>query len=203
MALYTAFGINGVGKDTVLQKVQEAEPCTRIISETKLLMYGLGILRSYDESAVPTREDYLALEHTPQTEVKVAEDSFAEILSDEAATEHPTIMTSHLIPAQLLLGKVVYLEKPKPPSLHVFSRALVQFVAPAHVILARRNGDERDRGSVTIDDIAYHQSLCDMEWERLQDEARSTGSSAEFMTIANDDLAATTERMLNIIKGSE
>ena len=39
MPIYTAFGINGVGKDTVLRAVQEKIPETRIISETRLLMF--------------------------------------------------------------------------------------------------------------------------------------------------------------------
>lgn len=203
MALYTAFGINGVGKDTVLRKVQEAEPRTRIISESKLLMYGLGILSAYDESVLPTRDDYLALEKTSQLDVQMAEDSFAEILYGEAVAEQPTIMTSHLIPAQLLLGKVVYLEKPKPASIHKFSNAIVQFIAPAPTILARRSEDQRDRGLVTVDDIAYHQSLCDAEWARLQNEAKSLGSTVEFITIPNVDLIAASENMLCVIVGSK
>ena len=205
MPLYTAFGINGVGKDTVLRAVQEKIPETRIISETRLLMFGLGILKAYDDSVIATRGDYAKLEATPQPIIFDVERQFPDILSAEAASSNPTIMTSHLIPAQLLQGETIYLVKPKPPCLHKISRALLQFTASPESIWSRRDGarNERDRGNMTLEDIIKHQHLCDNEWQRLRIEAAAQGSATNFITIENENLRDATDATIAVIKETQ
>jgi adenylate kinase len=201
MPLFTAFGINGVGKDTVLRSVQETMPQTRLISETKLLMFGLGILSGYDETVKAERDHYAELEGTSQPKIYDVEGQFPDILSAEAASLDPTIMTSHLIPAQLLQGEVIYLVKPKPECIHKMSRAVLQFVANPESVMARRDNDnsERDRGNLDLNDLIEHQHLCDEEWVRLQEEAMAQASPAKFVTIENEDLATATHATLAII----
>lgn len=201
MALFTAFGINGVGKDTVLGEIKKIEPDIRLISETKLLMYGFNILRAYDESVTPSRDDYVALEAVPQAEIKIIEQSFPEILRAETRDRPITIITSHLIPAQLLQREAVYLVKPKPACLHELSKALIQYTADPETVLQRRSLGSRDRGNLGMDDIIHHQNLCDGEWLRLQKEAEAAHSPAQFVTIVNEDLEEATANTLKVIYG--
>ena len=200
MPLYTVFGVNGVGKDSVIREAQQAEPDIMVISETKLLMFGLGIIGAFDSSVTPGREHYLALETTSQSEIQQVEDYFIDILEPVADSPVRTVMTSHLIPAQLLNNSPNYLIKPKPACLHTVGRALINITANPSDVFARRNADERDRGNLEVQDIAEHMGLCGQEWQRLQAEAATQGSSAEFFTIDNSNLLKASEQMLTLIR---
>ena len=48
MGLYTIFGINGIGKDTVAKEIRKKTQDIEVTSMSRLLMFILGISKSYD-----------------------------------------------------------------------------------------------------------------------------------------------------------
>ena len=48
MGLYTIFGINGIGKDTIAEELRKKNQEIEVTSMSRLLMFILGISKTYD-----------------------------------------------------------------------------------------------------------------------------------------------------------
>ena len=66
MAITTIFGINGVGKDTVANSLRTNNPDLLVTSISRMLMYILGITKTYDVNEKVCEEQYKMLESVPQ-----------------------------------------------------------------------------------------------------------------------------------------
>ena len=69
MAITTLFGINGVGKDTIAENLRKKNPEITVSSVSRMLMYILGISKTYDVREKVTEEQYKILESIPQTQM--------------------------------------------------------------------------------------------------------------------------------------
>ena len=58
MGLYTIFGINGIGKDTVAEEIRKKRQNIEVTSLSRLLMFILGISKSYDVREKIDEEQY-------------------------------------------------------------------------------------------------------------------------------------------------
>ena len=67
MGIYTIFGINGIGKDTVSEEIRKKRQDIKVTSMSRLLMFILGISKSYDVREKINEEQYKALEEIPQS----------------------------------------------------------------------------------------------------------------------------------------
>ena len=80
MAITTIFGINGVGKDTVANSLRTNNPDLLVTSISRMLMYILGITKTYDVNEKVCEEQYKMLESVPQEKmIKIENTDYKDI----------------------------------------------------------------------------------------------------------------------------
>lgn len=199
MSIYTLYGINGVGKDTVAGEVKRDFPDTQITSESRILMYLLGITSEFGTDYPVSREQYRQLEDMPQPVMRdLTEGEYKCFVQDLRDRDDVTVILSHLVFALFLDKEIQYLDDKDVPDWFIQSNdALVQLIAPPELVLARRAIDARDRGAANTKDIEYHQYLCDQKWVKVVNLA---GVSA-CHTVENIVLEEAATRFKEVIYG--
>lgn len=189
MPLHTMYGVNGVGKDTIANELRQREPRLVTTSESRMLMYLLGIAPSFDSTYSAGREQYAQLETTPQERIAEIEQGppMRELVGNLKADSSPVLNLSHLIFATYLDGRVTYLDKHKPDWYARTGDTFMNVIAPPETILERRcqQAGLRERVLLGPSEIQHHLDLCDKEWERLQ----SSAPDAVFAVIENIELS--------------
>ena len=170
MAITTIFGINGVGKDTVANSLRTNNPDLLVTSISRMLMYILGITKTYDVNEKVCEEQYKMLESVPQEKmIKIENTDYKDMLDEIASSKEDLIMLSHLISALRHGDKIQYLTDRTTPDWYVkLNQALIQLVAPSEIVSYRRKNDVNRKRETSIEEIEYHQSLCTNEWERIK-----------------------------------
>lgn len=170
MAITTIFGINGVGKDTVANSLRTNNPDLLVTSISRMLMYILGITKTYDVNEKVCEEQYKMLESVPQEKmIKIENTDYKDMLDEIASSKEDLIMLSHLISALRHGDKIQYLTDRTTPNWYVkLNQALIQLVAPSDIVSYRRKNDINRKRDTSIEEIEYHQSLCTNEWERIK-----------------------------------
>jgi adenylate kinase len=193
------YGVNGVGKDTIANELREREPRLVTTSESRMLMYLLGIAPSFSSTYSAGREQYAKLEATPQEQIAEIEQGppMCELIGNLKANSSPVLNLSHLIFATYLDGGVTYLDKHKPDWYTRTGDTFMNVVAPPETILERRQGQAglRERILLGTSEIQHHLDLCEKEWDRLQ----SAAPDATFAVIENIELhraVANAERVM-------
>lgn len=199
MGLYTIFGINGIGKDTIAEKIRQKHQDIEVTSMSRLLMFMLGISKSYDVREKINEEQYKALEQTPQCTIrKIEENEYRRLLEELAKSDKDVIFLSHLITALRLGNKVEFLEDRKTPDWFVdINDKLIQLVAPAQIVAKRRQKDKTRRRCYEIDEIIKHQELCTKEWERIK--RKDYYTAKKMSVVENIDLNQAVRGVENII----
>ncbi len=185
MAITTIFGINGVGKDTVANSLRTNNPDLLVTSISRMLMYILGITKTYDVNEKVCEEQYKMLESVPQEKmIKIENTDYKDMLDEIASSKEDLIMLSHLISALRHGDKIQYLTDRTTPDWYVkLNQALIQLVAPSDTVSYRRKNDVNRKRETSIEEIEYHQSLCTNEWERIK---RVNPDTANRMFIVNN-----------------
>ena len=170
MAITTIFGINGVGKDTVANSLRTNIPDLLVTSISRMLMYILGITKTYDVNEKVCEEQYKMLESVPQEKmIKIENTDYKDMLDEIASSKEDLIMLSHLISALRHGDKIQYLTDRTTPDWYIkLNQALIQLVAPSEIVSYRRKNDVNRKRETSIEEIEYHQSLCTNEWERIK-----------------------------------
>ena len=170
MAITTIFGINGVGKDTVANSLRTNNPDLLVTSISRMLMYILGITKTYDVNEKVCEEQYKMLESVSQEKmIKIENTDYKDMLDEIASSKEDLIMLSHLISALRHGDKIQYLTDRTTPDWYVkLNQALIQLVAPSDIVSYRRKNDVNRKRETSIEEIEYHQSLCTNEWERIK-----------------------------------
>lgn len=170
MAITTIFGINGVGKDTVANSLRTNNPDLLVTSISRMLMYILGITKTYDVNEKVCEEQYKMLESVPQEKmIKIENTDYKDMLDEIASSKEDLIMLSHLISALRHGDKIQYLTDRTTPDWYIkLNQALIQLVAPSEIVSYRRKNDVNRKRETSIEEIEYHQSLCTNEWERIK-----------------------------------
>ena len=170
MAIMTIFGINGVGKDTVANSLRTNNPDLLVTSISRMLMYILGITKTYDVNEKVCEEQYKMLESVPQEKmIKIENTDYKDMLDEIASSKEDLIMLSHLISALRHGDKIQYLTDRTTPDWYIkLNQALIQLVAPSEIVSYRRKNDVNRKRETSIEEIEYHQSLCTNEWERIK-----------------------------------
>ena len=199
MGLYTIFGINGIGKDTVAEEIRKKRQDIEVTSMSRLLMFILGISKSYDVREKITEEQYKALEKIHQSTMKSIESNeYRQLLEKLAKGDKDVIFLSHLITALRLGNKVEFLEDRKTPDWFVdINGKLIQLVAPAQIVAERRQKDKTRRRCYEIDEIIKHQELCTKEWERIK--RKDYYTAKKMSVVENIDLNQTVREVEDII----
>lgn len=199
MGLYTIFGINGIGKDTVAKEIRKKTQDIEVTSMSRLLMFILGISKSYDVQEKINEEQYKALEKMPQSTMRFIEDNeYRQLLERLAKEDKDVIFLSHLITALRLGNKVEFLEDRKTPDWFVdINDKLIQLVAPAQMVAERKQRDKTRRRCYEIDEIIKHQELCTKEWERIKKKDYCT--ARKMSIVENIDLNQAVREVENII----
>ena len=197
MGLITIFGINGVGKDTVANKLKEKRPNICITSMSRILMYILGISNTYETSEIVTEEQYKKLESIPQDVMKkIEENEYRELLTQISQEDKQTLLLSHLVSALRLGEQIVYLDNRLTPDWLVKqSDLLVQLAVPAPILSERRSKDTSRKRDTNIYEIEKHQKLCFKEWNRIKKE----NPNKSMYTIVNLDLEETVDTIERIM----
>lgn len=185
MAITTIFGINGVGKDTVANSLRTNNPDLLVTSISRMLMYILGITKTYDVNEKVCEEQYKMLESVPQEKmIKIENTDYKDMLDEIASSKEDLIMLSHLISALRHGDKIQYLTDRTTPDWYVkLNQVLIQLVAPSDIVSYRRKNDVNRKRETSIKEIEYHQSLCTNEWERIK---RANPDTTNRMFIVNN-----------------
>ena len=195
MGLYTIYGINGIGKDTVAKEIRKKRQDIVVTSMSRILMFILGISKSYDVQEKINEEQYKALEETPQSTMRnIEENEYRQLLEKLAKGDKEVIFLSHLITALRLGNKVEFLEDRKTPDWFVdINGKLIQLVAPAQIVAERRQKDKTRRRCYEIDEIIKHQELCTKEWERIK---RKDYYTAKKMSVVENQAVREVENII-------
>jgi len=169
MGVYTIFGINGVGKDTVANEIKKNNPDIKVTSMSRILMYILGITETYDTSEKVNEEQYRILESTPQNiMIDIENNQYRQLLEKMAQSEENVIFLTHLVSALRHQGETIYLKDRLTPKWFIeLNEQLIQLVAPAELIRERRERDNKRKREIDINEILEQQELCSKEWERI------------------------------------
>ena len=190
MSLYTMFGVNGVGKDTVAAELARGYEHMTITSESRMCMYLMGITTDFSQNVNPTRDNYKALEEISQDEMRRLEaNEYRELATEMSESDQLYLNLSHLVFMLYLDKKPVYLTDRDKPDWYVrLNSALFNLQAPPEIIQARRMKQKqtRDRGDFPLEEIAYHQKLCDEKWQVIKKQA----GSIPCKTVVNVHLAS-------------
>lgn len=199
MALITIFGINGVGKDTVANSLREKNPDLSVASISRILMYILGITKTYDVREKVTEEQYKLLESVPQERmINIENTDYKKLLYEISNSKENLIILSHLISALRHGNKIQYLTDRITPDWYVdINQVLIQLVAPIEIISERRKNDLLRKRDVNINEIEYHQSLCTNEWQRIQQ--TNIDAQNKMYIVNNIDLLTSTNDIENIM----
>lgn len=198
MAITTLFGINGVGKDTIAENLRKKNPEITVSSVSRMLMYILGISKTYDVREKVTEEQYKILESIPQTQmVKIENEEYRRILEKIAKEDKKVIFINHLVTAMRHGEDVQYLTKRLTPDWYIdLNENLIQLVAPSNVIVIRRMNDATRVRSSNIEQIEEHQALCSNEWERIM--SRGPEVKQKMHIVDNISLERAVEDVENI-----
>lgn len=200
MSVNTIYGINGVGKDTVANKIEQSHQNITITSASRILMYLLGITASFSTHDNVSREQYKQLEAVPQKEMrKLEESTYKDFVKELGANKRITLVLSHLVFALYLDKKTTFLTDRFVPDWYLKANSnLIQLTARPETILQRRISDmpNRERLSVSTEEIQFHQSLCDKEWNRIKSVAPS---SLQLHTIENENLEIAVDKAEHVI----
>ena len=190
MALDTIYGINGVGKDTVAHELAADNVSLSLTSESRVLMYILGICNVYDSRTQVSRDQYRRLEDTPQSKMlEISGTDYKEFVGNLQNSRRRTLMLSHLVFALYLDKAITYLSDKDVPEWYVgANHSLIHLIAPSETIYLRRSNNKstRDRGNFTESDVKYHQELCNIQWAKVSKYAAKL--SIPTATISNLDL---------------
>lgn len=203
MSLITIFGINASGKDAIAKRLKLNNPKVTITSESRLLMYLLGITKQYGADYPVSKEEYKALENTPQTEIlSITNNEYRGILEKFRDSNDITILLSHLV-FMLHIDKEepVFLTEKNPPFPEL-SNLLIQIKSDPDDILKRRITDHesgvRERYHSAMETITKHQLLCDQKWELIT----SNRNTATYLVVTNNDLEKAASDVSNYINNS-
>jgi len=173
MGLYLVYGINAAGKDAIAKEVVARYKNSLITSESRILMYHLGLVDSIDATIKVDREIYKKLENAKREDIqRIYKDEYPKTM-EKAVKDHDLVMLlSHLVFA-LYIDKdeakyVTDVEIPK--WLVELSDGMVQLVADPEEIFSRRMKDiinEKRERIVQIKQIKQHQELCDKKWNDI------------------------------------
>ena len=143
MGLITIFGINGVGKDTVADKIKEKNPDITITSMSRMLMYLLGISKTYDTREKINEKKYKKLENTPQEIIRDIENNQYKQLLEQLSCADNVIFLAHLVSELRLGNETKYLTDKQIPKWFIdINEQMIQLVAPASIISQRRRNDK-------------------------------------------------------------
>lgn len=171
MGLYTIFGINGIGKDTIAEELRNKNPEIEVTSMSRLLMFIIGISKTYDVREKISERQYKTLENIPQSKmIDIENNEYRELIEKISKSDKDVIILAHLISALRLGKEIKFLEDRKTPEWFVdMNKKLIQLTAPPQLISERRQKDQRRIRTYEVDEIVKHQRLCDKEWERIRE----------------------------------
>lgn len=200
MAIVTIYGVKGVGKDTVAQRLHDRNPTLILSSESRVMMYVLGIARDFRSEFTPSRDQYKTLEDVLQAgEFNLEDKRYEAFIGELAAAKNDVLITSHLVYLLHLGQETSYRTDIETPEWYIKTgRAFIQLVAPSSAILQRRlvDYDLRQRPVSGIEEIEHHQSLCDVKWERL---TRLAPPRTPCVIIENVDLVIAVEQAEKVL----
>lgn len=170
MGLYLVYGINAAGKDAIAMEVVKRYKNSLITSESRILMFHLGLVNSIDATIKVDREIYKKLENAKREDIqRIYKDEYPETMANAVKEYDLVILLSHLVFA-------LYIDKDEakyvtdveiPQWLVELSDGMVQLVADSEEIFSRRMKDiinEKRERIVQIKQIEQHQNLCDKKW---------------------------------------
>lgn len=173
MGLYLVYGINAAGKDAIAKEVVARYKNSLITSESRILMYHLGLVDSIDATIKVDREIYKKLENAKREDIqRIYKDEYPKTM-EKAVKDHDLVMLlSHLVFALYIdKDEVKYVTDVEIPKWLVeLSDGMVQLVADPEEIFSRRMKDiinEKRERIVQIKQIKQHQELCDKKWNDI------------------------------------
>lgn len=174
--LILLYGINGVGKDTIALELSKQYKNTIIVSDQRILMYYLGLLKNYKSNIKINTEKYKALESTPrETLKKIYKTKFLETIEKIRKEYEIVFLISHLvISLHINKNKPKYLDteiiNEKLSELLFCANSIVYIKSKPEEILERRIKDRKFTGRnrpIDLKDIKHHQKLNDKKWKEL------------------------------------
>lgn len=174
MSLHIIYGINAAGKDTVANEVIKHYKDAIITSESRILMYHLGLVNSVDATVKIDKEIYKKLENAKREDIqKIYKVDYPQTMRDLTTKHELVLLLSHLVFALYIdKSETKYVTDIQIPGWLIdLSDGMIQLTANPYHILQRRVNDlkksSRDR-VIQINQIIEHQELCNEKWEKIK-----------------------------------
>ena len=98
MPLIIIFGINASGKDSITNILKETNSEIFVTTESRLLMYHLGIIKHFNAAEAVSKEEYKSLENTSQEQIlAITNTKYKESLEIFKKSNKITLILSHLV----------------------------------------------------------------------------------------------------------
>lgn len=156
---FVFLGTNGVGKDTIASLI--ARPQDIVINSSKLLMHQLGIIKSFEQTEVPTKK-YQALEAYPQHKLDIIYRNSCDKVIRKLCRDRNVFLTTHLVVYVNGHYKII-----RHPDWVLNADGVIFLKSRAKEILARRKHDGHTRRILNLNQIIEHQRLIDKCWKKF------------------------------------
>jgi len=161
------YGINGVGKDRIAKKISKTNSKILVVSQSKLLMYHLGITNGFTSDTKAEPSAYKKLESIKEKRItRLGETVCRKTLLDLSASGKIVLYLSHLAVAKFFQKKDDRSASKPVGWVKKEADGLIFIRADLKDILVWRKKDERKR-TENLTEINLQQQTAEKQWREL------------------------------------
>jgi len=198
--IVTIYGINGVGKDAIAKEFSKSKPNCIVVSQSRLLMYHLGLATDFTPEAELKPDAYERLEAIEEKTIHMLGNTLCRDTVLELSASGKTVLClSHFVVAKFFFGKYIYNSSIPSDWVKEKSDGLVFIEANPKDILIWRKGDNRKR-SCSLEEIVLQQKKEKYYWKNLINDTRISNIVIQNYTCQMQEAAG---HLKNFIDGIE
>lgn len=161
------YGINGVGKDRIAKEIQKEKSNVLIVSQSRLLMYHLGIVKKFISNVELKSGAYKKLEAIEEKRIKILSENLCrKTIVELSASGRIVLYLSHLEIVKFFQGQYVCFPSEPTEWIRKEAARVVLIDANSKDILNWRNRGVRERPS-SLAEIILQKKVVMNEWKKL------------------------------------
>lgn len=167
--LIVFYGINGVGKDRIAKEILKTNKDFLVISQSRLLMYHLGIVKSFISKTELKQSTYQTLETIKEKEIKnLSETLCRKTILDLSNSGKMVFYLSHLNVVKFFQNK--YKCSPSKPTKWIKKEADALIFINANssdIFTWRKNSKDKRNRQGSLANINLQKKIAKEEWQKL------------------------------------
>ncbi len=195
--IFIIYGINGVGKDSIVELISEQDSRFIVISQSRLLMYHLGFTKSFLKKSKIVDGDYKKLELIPEKEISAVRNNLCyDSILKLSSSGKIILYLSHLTVARFFAKEKSFVVPEVPNWVKEKTNGLVFIDANKRDVVSWRKKDSRKRLNSLIG-VSQQQQEEKKEWLNL-----TNSTNIPFIIIKNepDKLEKAAEELKSFIE---